>query len=189
MIKAAVQPIDVETFQSMDFEEADSHLYELINGEIVKRSVPGPKHQEISMNFSNALYSFVKQKELGKVYTAPTDVYLDKTNAIQPDIFFIRKENLAIVDKEQGIVGVPDLVVEIVSPSSVVRDRVDKKEVYQKTGVQEYWIVDPNNTAIEVYHLEEGAYKLHSAASVEGAVQSKLLEGFELKLHSIFQNK
>jgi len=189
MVKVPTQPITVADFQNMEFEDANSHLYELINGEIVKRSAPSPEHQWTSSLLHNQLLNFVLQKDLGMAMTAPTNVYLNKINAIQPDIFFIRKDNLSIVDKVQGIVGVPDLVVEIVSPSSVVRDRVDKKEVYQETGVKEYWIVDPNNTAIEVYHLEEKAYQLHSAASVEGTVESKLLEGFELELKSIFQNK
>lgn len=75
----------------------------------------------------------------------------------------------------------------MVSPTSVVRDRVTKKEVYESVGVQEYWIVDPNNVTMEVYTLVENHYVLHSSASVEGVVQSKIIEDLSIDIVTVFR--
>jgi Uma2 family endonuclease len=177
--------ISVSEFREMEFEGEDAY-YELINGEIVKKSAPTPLHQEISNNLSFALTSFVKQNRLGKVFTAPVDVYLHEFSHVLPDLIFISTENLAIIDYKDGITGVPDLVVEIISPSSIYKDRILKNNDYQAAGVPEYWLVDSKNQAVEVYENINKSFHLFSFAAETGKIQSKLLQGFELDITTIF---
>jgi Uma2 family endonuclease len=91
--------------------------YQLIEGKLIMTPAPKTKHQVISANIYECLRTFVRQHNLGMVLFAPVDVYLDKENAYQPDIFFIDKDRLDIL-KEEGIYGTPDLIVEILSPAT-----------------------------------------------------------------------
>jgi Uma2 family endonuclease len=140
----------VAEFRAMEFDDDDTFFYELLEGELVKKSAPNPFHQRVSRNLSFALHTFVSQNNLGEVFYAPIDVFLDESNLLQPDVLFLSndKKHLVTID---GIMGAPDLVVEIVSPSTVKRDRGGKMSVYERFGVLEYWIVDIRTRSVEVY--------------------------------------
>jgi Uma2 family endonuclease len=112
------------------------------------------------------------------------DVVLDAENAVQPDLVFISRANLGII-QHRAIFGTPDLPVELVSPSSVRRDRYDKKELYARFGVKEYWIGDPANQALEVLTLKEGRYELLGCAEGKGKLTSPVLAGLEFDLSEI----
>ena len=147
---AELKQISIHEFRQMEFDDFDDAYYELINGYITKKSAPRPQHQNISMNLSLQLGSYIKTKKLGKLFTSPIDVFLDDFNAFQPDLVFISKENQHFITN-YGIMGVPDVIIEIISPSSVLRDRIDKKNVCERLKVKEYWIIDPQNQEIEIY--------------------------------------
>jgi Uma2 family endonuclease len=104
------------------------------------------------------------------------DVVLDQENTVQPDLIFVAAANLGIVQR-RALFGVPDLLVEMVSPSSVRRDRYDKRELYPRFGVKEYWIGDPANRAFEVLTLVAGHYELHSSAEERGRVHLCFCQG------------
>jgi len=110
---------------------------------------PNPIHQEIVFNFATLLWSFVRGKTLGKVFLRPLDVVLSERRAVQPDVIFISRPHLDIV--QDVIRGAPDLVAEVISEGSWRRDRVEKKDLYEQFGVGEYWIIDPEARAIEVF--------------------------------------
>ncbi|HJW85965.1 MAG TPA: Uma2 family endonuclease, partial [Candidatus Brocadiaceae bacterium] len=116
--------------------------------------VPAPStdHQFISRDLEFLVWNFVNKKGLGEVLYAPIDVVLDDDEVYQPDIVFVTRGRLGIIKKD-AIHGVPDLIIEIVSPSSVFYDTVEKKEIYRKYGVNEYWLVFPDEKAIEVFVL------------------------------------
>ncbi|MCB0519845.1 MAG: Uma2 family endonuclease [Lewinellaceae bacterium] len=182
----AEKKITVPEFLQMEFEGEDAY-YELINGHIVRKSAPTLQHQETSILLSSKMLNHALTKKLGKVFTAPTDVYLDEFNHVLPDIFFVSNKNSKILDYQEGVViGVPDLIVEILSPGTMGNDRFDKKKAYENAGVQEYWLVDPNNKAVEVYQNEKGEMALFDFAESGGTVKSKVLEGFELEVKEIF---
>ena len=166
-----------------DFEEG--FYYELIEGSIVKKSAPSPAHQNASINLIVALSAFVRQHQLGKLFNAPLDVFFDDFNALEPDILFIAKDRLSIII-ENGIEGVPDLVIEILSPSTAKNDRGDKMKVYRRTGVREYWIVDPRSLTLEVYVLRDGDFELASFASEKGEVESQVLNGLKMEVSIVF---
>ncbi|MCY7360246.1 MAG: Uma2 family endonuclease [Rudanella sp.] len=186
MEAVAIQKLTVEEFRGTDFDDPNAHLYELIDGEIVRKSAPAPRHQESSFNLAQVLNSHSKEQKSGKIYIPPIDVFLDGLNSAQPDILFIPTSLLDMVT-EDGIEGIPTLLVEIISPTSVYRDRVTKKQLYERHGVQEYWLVDPQDKLVEIYALPNGRYDLLSAATpLEGVITSNLLPGLTLDVNALF---
>ncbi len=184
---ATISKIKYEQFREMEIPDGDTHIYELLNGEIVKRASPNHPHQNLSAELFIFLGVFVKQNKLGKLYSAPFDVVLDDENVPQPDIFFISKERDFIIDPNGPIMGAPDLIIEITSPSTARVDRGDKKDLYERFQVKEYWIADPRNASIEVYNLVDGRYKLVSYAAIEGEIESKVLPELGLKMEEVFE--
>ena len=164
----------------------DNNRYEIFNGELLMVPAPSTDHQEISRNIGFLVWSFVKQKGLGKVFNAPVDVVFDDDEVFQPDIVFIKSESQSIIGKN-AIQGVPDLIVEIVSPSSTFYDTIEKKDIYRKYGVKEYWIIFPDEKIIEVLSLEKGEYLEFCKSKKEGIVKSKILEGLEINSKDVFE--
>jgi Uma2 family endonuclease len=162
----------------------DDKRYEVINGRLYEMPAPTPLHQKISRELGFMIWEFVKVKVLGEVFFAPIDIVLSDTLVIQPDIVFISKENLRIVG-DKAITGIPDLVVEIVSPASYTRDRDEKFRIYEERGVKEYWIVLPKEKVIEVWCLKGRKYVLHSVAVEEGEVESCVLKGLKVDIKKL----
>ena len=174
------------TYEEMRTKLPPESRYELISGELIDMSpAPNSEHQRISRKLEFALLKFLDQNRLGELLHAPIDVILDKQNVVQPDILFISNASLKIITKK-CVEGVPDLVVEIISPSSYYRDTVEKNGLYERFGVKEYWLIDPANRVIEVFSLQNGKYALHAFVAEEGKAASALLEGFEVDSSDIF---
>lgn len=146
---------------------------------------PIPLHQQVSGELELQLRVYVKQHQSGKIFDAPIDVVFDDENIVQPDILFISGKNEKIIT-EKNIQGAPDLIVEILSPSTAYNDLVNKKELYARFGVQEYWIVDPLKQWVEIYTLKEKEYTLYQRASGAGTVASPVLQGLKIQLEEIF---
>jgi Uma2 family endonuclease len=118
------------------------------------------------------MYLFVEKNDLGEIFTAPFDVYLDEhSNAVQPDILFIAKENLNIV--RSHVHGVPDLIIEILSEGNSEHDMVRKRNLYEKSGVKEYWIIHPTTKAVIGYQLRGASFK--ELETTPGKFNSQLL--------------
>ena len=112
------------------------------------------------------------------------DLVFDPENTVQPDLVYVATANVGIIQR-RALFGTPDLIIEIVSPSSVRRDRYDKKEIYARFGVKEYWIADPANKALEILTLKAGRYQLHCCAEEKGKLTSLVLAGLEFDLAEI----
>lgn len=154
--------------------------YEIIKGELRMSPAPRTRHQKVSLQLTLALGDYVYSHNMGELYAAPTDVILaDLATPVQPDIMFIAQARLDIV-QEKFIAGPPDLVVEILSPSNWLDDRQDKYEVYEASGVREYWIVNPDNCTVEVFVLREGHYVQVDRYTPGDVVYSDVLQGFEV---------
>ena len=172
----------------MEFDDADDAWYELINGELVRKQSPTVRHQRISRKIETLLNAYSAKNGSGEMFHAPLDVVLDDNNTYHPDILFIKKERSFIMDnREEVVIGAPDLVIEILSKSTAGDDRGAKKDNYEKYGVREYWLVDPKNNAVEVYALVDERYKLVSYVVETGVAKSAVLEGFELEIEPIFE--
>lgn len=185
---AIAKKITYSEFREMEFDDNDSAWYELINGELVRKQAPTLKHQNAADNLLIELKTFARKNQLGKVYSAPLDVFLDDGNAYHPDVLFVKKERFFILDeKEQIVNGAPDLVVEILSKSTAPYDRGDKKDIYEIHGVKEYWLVDPQKKSVEVYSLLEERFRLTQYHEEGGLVKSSVLIGLEIDLTKIFE--
>lgn len=163
---------------------ADDQRYEIIDGNLLMAPAPDTWHQDSSRKLFRLVDRFVMKHALGEVFYAPIDVVLAPENIVQPDLVFVAAANAGIIQR-RAIFGVPDLLVEIVSPSSVRRDRYDKKELYARFGVKEYWIGDPANKALEILMLQEGRYELHCCAEEKGKLISRVLSGLEFDVTEI----
>jgi Uma2 family endonuclease len=158
--------------------------FEIIDGELLMAPAPDTWHQSWIGDIYSILRDYVIRHKAGKVLTAPLDVVLDPENTVQPDIAFIAAPNLSIIQR-RAIFGVPDLMVEVVSPSSERRDRYDKKKLYARFGVKEYWIGDPANRSLEILTLKQGHFELHDSAEDKGKLTSIVLPGLEFDIAGI----
>ena len=159
--------------------------YQLIGGDLVMTPAPALYHQEISGRLFVKLHEFIKEKDLGYIYYAPVDVYLTAENVYQPDILFIRKNRSDII-KKRRIMGPPDIVIEILSPSTAYYDLREKFKVYEQCGVQEYWIIDHRAKKIEVYNGINKKFQLSHEAEQEGVISSKVLDNLKISLSDVF---
>ena len=139
----------------LKLEEGDP--YQLLNGDLIRSPAPNIRHQETLAWLLTQLFTGMQQRQLGKIFCAPTDVNFDEENVLQPDILFISNARLDII-KEDGVHGPPDLIIEIISPSSGYYDTKIKKNLYEYHGVREYWTVDPADNEVIGFRLEEGKY-------------------------------
>ena len=136
-------------------------LAELINGQLYMSPTPSPRHQRLVGKLFRKLSRFIEDNDLGEILLSPTDVYLDEeANAVQPDLLFISKNSDLKIIEDRPIYGVPDLVIEILSPSNNQYDLTTKKNLYEKFGVTEYWIIDPFDKSAHVYQLQNKTYQL-----------------------------
>jgi Uma2 family endonuclease len=160
--------------------------YEIISGKLIDRSpAPSPEHQNILKKIFRKMDAFVESQQVGEINFAPYDVILDQTNIVQPDIFFIAANNQGRITNK-GFEGIPELTVEIISPSSFYRDHKQKSDLYERFGIKEYWLIDPANRVMEVFSLQNGKYALHAFVAEEGKATSALLEGFEVHSSDVF---
>ena len=162
----------------------DDTVFEIINGKAFMSPAPELFHQRWARKIFLAVERHIEAGKLGEVFFAPVDVVLDEKNVVQPDLVFVSNANAGILER-RGIMGTPDLVVEIISPTSLRRDRYDKRELYARSGVKEFWLADVANRSIEILSLQKGGYQLLSCATNEGKIRSEALPGFELDLAAL----
>jgi Uma2 family endonuclease len=157
---------------------------ELWDGELIMSPVPSFFHQEIVVRFFKRLESWVERHRLGKTALAPLDMVLAPHRAVQPDVIFIANERLGIIGER--VQGAADLVVEVLSPDSRRRDRIDKRDLYEQHGVREYWLIDPEVRTVEVLSLERGQCQLLGRWQSGDNAVSALLKGFEVPVGELF---
>ena len=157
----------MEVFRSLP----EGTLVQLIENNIVMSPAPKFQHQEVLMKIISQLQPFIENNQLGQLVVAPVDVFLGNKNALQPDILFISNERKSLIE-EDGLHGAPDLVVEILSPSTARFDLEEKKDVYERFGVKEYWIVEPASRSVQGYALVNNSFEEIPAG--KGEIASKL---------------
>lgn len=163
----------------------DGKQYEILDGELFVTPAPVPRHQGVSRNLLLILGRFVADHRLGTIYDAPIDLILAQTTIAQPDLLFIRAGRESIVT-ERAVEGPPDLVVEILSPSTSRKDRTTKAGLYARFGIDHYWILDPNERTVELYELEGGSYRHMATESGEAIVKSPLFPGLEIRFADVW---
>jgi len=180
-VSEIIQKYKLYTCDEIESWDTDER-FELIDGVIYMMSSPMRIHQKISGELFVQLYNFLKGKTC-EVYSAPFAVYLSGNDTrVEPDIVVVCDKS-KLIDK--GCKGAPDLVIEILSPSTAKHDRITKFNKYLQTGVREYWIVDPDSQTISVHTLESGKYVV-SAYSDDDKIPVNVLEGCEIKAREVF---
>ncbi len=163
----------------------DGQHFQLVEGELLVNPAPILRHQDASRNLLVALHLFVTENRLGIMYDAPVGVRLAQDTVLEPDLVFVSADRRKILG-EKLIEGAPDLVVEIISPSTRKLDQVRKREIYGRHNVLEYWIVDPEVERVEIYVLE-GATLVLKEVVEKGELRSlAVLLGFAMPLADVF---
>ena len=164
----------------------DDKRYELLDGELIMAPAPNLGHQDVAARLGWRLMRFVEEKDLGKAFPAPCDVVLSNTDVVQPDLLFVSREREHVLLGGENVMGPPDLVVEILSPSTSARDRTVKSVLYARHGVSEYWLADPEAKTITVMLLGESGFELEAIYGKGQTLTSPTLRGFEVDLDEIF---
>jgi len=171
--------------------EYDGQYAEYVEGEVIKLMSVTQRHDFLTNFLMTVLTFYVQSKNLGRICSEPYQMKMvadGKIKGREPDIFFVRTKNLDRV-KEQFFDGAADLVIEVVSPESVMRDTQDKFEEYEAAGVEEYWIIDPNRRTANFYGFDEsGKYKM-LPISIEGRFESRVIEELWIKIDWLWQEE
>ncbi len=170
-----------------DYRNApEDKRYELLDGNLVMTPAPREHHQRASMNLAILLGQFIKRRGIGRVYAAPFDVVFSDTDVVQPDLSFISNERAHIIT-EENVQGAPDLVVEILSPSTADRDLTFKRALYARHGVQEYWLVDTDAKTVTVLVWDTAGFAEVGACGEGQTLESPTLAGFIIDPGEIFE--
>ena len=166
----------------------DGKRHEIIDGEHYVSAAPFIRHQRVVHRLDVRLGIYVAAHPVGEILTAPTDVILSPHDVVQPDLLFISNERSSIV-KEKNIQGAPDLVIEIHSGSSRRIDRGAKRRAYERWGVLEYWMLDPERKEADVCErTAQGLLRQRALLSVRDVLTTPLLPGLEIPLAEIFRD-
>jgi len=164
----------------------DGKRYELIEGELFVCPAPTTRHQTVSRRLQFALMEALEKPGLAQIFDAPTDLVLSRTNVVQPDLIIIGAAKFHLITK-RAIEGVPDVAVEILSPSSEDRDRFIKRKLFERLQIPEYWVVDPEGNTLTVHRFHEGGYGLRATYDPTGILECPEFPALQVPLDEVFR--
>jgi Uma2 family endonuclease len=176
------------TYRDLWHTPEDGNRYEIIDGEVSVTPPPSVLHQRVSGNLGRLLMNHVVENDLGIVLFAPVGVVLERPNGVQPDIIFVARQHLAIV-QERAVHGAPDLVVEVLSPSTAARDRGVKRDVYARAGVPHYWLLHPRKHALAALRTDGGRYVIEAELTGNAVFRPALFPGLVIRLAEVWVAK
>ncbi len=166
--------------------EESGYRFEILDGILIKEPSPNVMHQRVSRRLQRILEDyFWKVDPDGEVFDAPLDVTFHDITVVQPDLFYVSGEQKLIV-KDARIDGPPTLIVEVLSPSSVRKDRLQKLRIYQEGQVQHYWLVNPQEKTLECFSLQNGVYALVAAGMDEDLMEHPEFTGLLIALGDLW---
>lgn len=163
----------------------DRHPIQLIDGEVIEMPPPTLHHQRVVIRLVMLLSQLIPD---GELLTAPIAVYLDEHNIPEPDLIWVAADSQCVA-KDNRLEGPPDLVVEVLSPSTARYDKTGKFALYQHHGVREYWIADPVHRLLEVWVLEDDKFIRQDVYAPEDTFESTVLGGKVVSLHTLFDEQ
>jgi len=184
--RMGVEVIPRLTYEDFRQLPDDGKRYELIQGRVHLSPAPSIRHQCVAGNLDRSLGPFVVKNHLGELLVAPLDVRLSEDTALQPDLVFVSRQRLDII-QENFIAGALDLVVEILSPSTAAHDRATKLNLYAEAGVPEVWLMDSLAKTVEVLKLQGNKYLVDSIFAGRQTFTSSLFPGWEIVLDELFR--
>jgi Uma2 family endonuclease len=175
------------TYEDLLLLPDDGLRHEIIDGEHYVNASPVPRHQRVAFRLVLAIGKYLEEHPLGELFFAPLDIVFSRTDVVEPDLMFVSHERRAIVTGT-NIQGAPDLLIEILSQSNRKHDEVTKHALYERTGVDEYWIVDPVRNDVRVFRRNAAArYECAAALSADDTLTSPLLPTLAIQLERIFE--
>ncbi|HYM61817.1 MAG TPA: Uma2 family endonuclease [Thermoanaerobaculia bacterium] len=167
----------------------DGLRHEIIDGEHCVTPAPNMRHQAISGELFYALRTYLERNPIGKVFSTPCDVVLSDLDVVQPDVLYIANERKQIMT-EKNVRGAPDLVIEIISDSTRRTDEITKRNLYERFGVAEYWVVDPVVDTVKIYRLTGNRFEVAAEVTGEakGRLESPLLPGLSVEVAVVFRD-
>ena len=184
---ANTQPVVKFTYEDYCATPADKR-YELLDGELIMVPAPNTKHQDVQFRLALQLGNWIIKHKLGRAFNPPYDVVLSEHDTVQPDFVFVSGEQEHLLSGGQNVQGAPDLVVEILSPSTAKQDRGEKHELYGRHGVTEYWLVDPIAETISIHRQRGGLLAATDTFHRGQTLRSPLFAGLVLRLDDIFSS-
>ena len=182
-VTAAAEMLTVEDYRATP----EGTRYQLVEGELILMApAPNLYHQDIAGRLYTVIANFLEKKKLGRVFIAPCDVYLSDHDVVQPDVLFVGKANFGIL-REEGVHGAPDLVIEVLSPSTAQLDKKTKRRVYAQAGVKEMWLVDPLLSQIQRYDFASDTAKPVALIEENETFSTPLLPGLTISATEIFK--
>ncbi len=183
---AKIEPL--MTVDDLDAMPEDGNRYEVIEGELFLSRAPGLPHQIVSGNLFGYFWNYLAKNPIGKIIATPGLVFSQYSGVI-PDLVFYTHARAEEIIADERLVAAPDIVIEILSPGreNISRDRVAKRQLYAKHGVNEYWLVDSENRSVEVYRLAGQSLELAAMLRHDDEITSPLLSGFTCPVSKIFE--
>ena len=184
------KPVKKLTYQDyLEIPEEPGYRFEILDGMLIKEPSPNVMHQRVSRRLQRLLEDYFWEVDAeGEIFDAPLDVTPLDYNVVQPDIFYVSGEQQLIL-KDTRIDGAPELVVEILSPSSRRKDRLQKMQIYQRAKVQHYWLVDPQERTLECFAWHDGLYALVASGMDEDVVKHPDFAGLSIALQSLWSKE
>ena len=179
---ATLRPLTYDDLRDMP---DDGQRYEIIGGELKVTPAPTSGHQRVLRRLVRMLDDYANQFNAGEVFFAPFDVVLSRNDAVEPDLVFLSAARPRVPNEDNSINYAPDLVAEVISPSSRRVDRVGKMALYARSGVPEYWIADPGDRTVVVNHLQGEDY-VPVAPDADGWLVSPTLSGLRIHPAEVF---
>jgi Uma2 family endonuclease len=175
------------TIEDIELMPDDGNRYEVIEGELYVSRAPGIPHQRVTKNVIIIFGNYLEQHPIGEIIPTPGLVF-DPHNAVIPDLVFYTHERAKQIIHEERLVAAPELAIEILSQGyqNVSRDRVAKRNLYAKRGVAEYWIIDANERAVEIYRVSKDRLGLIATLRDDDEVSTPQLPGLKFKVSSLF---
>ena len=187
-VKPATQRLKL-TYDDFLLFPDDGKRHELIDGEHYVTPSPNTKHQVVSSNLYFLIRVWLEQHPVGRVFYAPFDVVFTQFDVVEPDLLYMSHERAAAVLTDKHVTGPPEIIIEIGSPSTRKRDETIKRRLYERQGVSEYWVVDPELDVIRVYQREGDTFSRPLELSRESGdvLGTPLLPGLEMSLEKVFR--
>jgi len=166
-------------------EEA-GYRFEILNGTLIREPSPNVIHQRVSRRLQRILEDyFLEVDSEGEIFNAPLDVTFHDITVVQPDLFYV-SGNQKVIVKNTRIDGPPTLIVEILSPSTSRKDRLQKLRIYQEVQVQHYWLVNPEEKTLECFSLQDGVYAIIATGMDEDVVSHPAFTGLSIPLKALW---
>ncbi len=174
------------TYQDYLLFPEDGNRYEILNGDLYMTPAPLTRHQTLVMRLGYLLMKYLEENPIGTVFPAPCDVLLSENDVVQPDLLFVLHTGKAKIT-EKNIQGPPDLVIEVLSPTTAARDRELKCKRYEYFGIREYWLVDPDKNSLDILSLKDGHFVHPVRGTSPCTLISPLLPDFTFDLAKLFR--